>query len=71
MTHKSFLFSLRVFRWSISAYFVSRGDFSHSLSMKPTAPFRYNLSTLATDTMPWLISFSLDHYAHVASNHAL
>jgi len=37
MTHKSFLFSLRVFRWSISAYFVSRGDFSHSLTMQPTA----------------------------------
>jgi hypothetical protein len=26
--------------------------------MKPTAPFRDNISELATDPRPWLISFS-------------
>jgi hypothetical protein len=28
--------------------------------MKPTAPDRVNASNLATDPLPWLISFSLD-----------
>jgi hypothetical protein len=37
MTYKTFLFSRRVFRWSFLTYFSPRVDFSHSLSLKPTA----------------------------------
>jgi hypothetical protein len=29
-------------------------------SMKPTAPFRNKFSRVCHDTLPWLISFSLD-----------
>jgi Protein of unknown function with HXXEE motif len=37
MTYKLFLFSLRMFRWSVLAYFAQRGDLSHSLAMQRTA----------------------------------
>src|SRR6266403_2998978 len=49
MTYKSFLFFRRVFRWSISTYFSNADDFSHSLTMKPTAchPRASYLTTLA------------------------
>ena len=37
MTYNSFLFFERVFRWSFLTYSVRRNDFSHSLTMQPTA----------------------------------
>jgi hypothetical protein len=36
MAYNSFLFSLRMFRWSVFAYFARRGDLSHSLSLQLT-----------------------------------
>jgi hypothetical protein len=52
MAYNSSLFSLRVFRWSILAYFMGRGDFSHSLALERTADRRVSLLSMSSTLKP-------------------